>query len=133
MASYSNATILGNLTRDPEKRYTDAGSCVVNLSVAVNSRRKVGNEWKDEASFFDVVVFGEQAENVAKYLSKGKPCLVSGELRQRRWEANDGTKRSKIEIAANRVVFLGGRDEQHSTTQSDDDDIPPPLDDDVPF
>lgn len=134
MASYNKVILMGNLTRDPEKRYTDGGMCIVNLSIAVNRRVKKQNEWVEEASFFDIVVFGTQAENCAKYLAKGRPILVDGELRQRRWEAPDGAKRSKVEVTANMVRFLGSRPEGAAPAEEDADSAPPPIDDDdIPF
>jgi single-strand DNA-binding protein len=136
MASYNKVILMGNLTRDPEKRYTDGGTCIVNLSIAVNRRIKRQNEWVEEANFFDIVVFGNQAENCAKFLAKGRPILVDGELHQRRWEAQDGTKRSKVEVMANMIRFLGPRPDGAPSAHSDEevDAVPPPIDDDdIPF
>ncbi len=134
MASYNQVTLMGNLTRDPEKRYTDSGTCVVSLSLAVNRRVKKNNEWTDEVSFFDITVWGAQGENCAKFLAKGRPVLIDGELRQRRWEATDGSKRSKVEVVANRVVFVGSPRASEDREGVADDEAPPPIeDDDVPF
>ncbi len=134
MANYNKVILMGNLTRDPEKRYTDGGTCIVNMGLAVNRRIKRKEEWVEEASFFDIVVFGNQAENCAKYLAKGRPVLVDGELQQRRWEAQDGSKRSKVEIIANRVQFLGGRGGPAPDSEAKRDEEPPPIDDDdIPF
>jgi len=134
MANYNKVILMGNLTRDPEKRYTDGGTCIVNMGLAVNRRIKRKEEWVEEASFFDIVVFGNQAENCAKYLAKGRPILVDGELQQRRWEAQDGSKRSKVEIIANRVQFLGGRGGPAPDSETKRDEEPPPIDDDdIPF
>jgi single-strand DNA-binding protein len=136
MASYNKVILMGNLTRDPEKRYLDSGTAVTSLSIAVNRRYKKQEQWVDEVSFFDIVTFGSQAENCAKFLAKGRPILVEGELRQRRWEAQDGTKRSKVEVNANIVQFLGPRPEGagQGTPEEAGDDVPPPIDnDDIPF
>ncbi len=135
MASYNKVILMGNLTRDPEKRYTQGGTCIVNLGLAVNRRIKRNEEWVDEVSFFDIVVFGNQAENCAKFLAKGRPVLVDGELQQRRWETPEGQKRSKIEVVANRVAFLGGGGRSDGGAGlSDEDSGPPPIeDDDIPF
>jgi len=105
--AYNRVILAGNLTRDPEIRYLPSGLPVVNFSIAVNSRYRQNNELKEEVSFFDIVVFGKTGENCAEYLSKGRGVLVEGRLRQRRWES-EGTRRSKIEVVAGIVQFLGG-------------------------
>ena len=138
-ASLARVILVGNLTRDPELRYTTGGSAICNLSLAVNRRIKRGEEWTDEVSFFDVVVFGRRAETSAEYLSKGRPVLVEGDLVQRRWESQDGQKRSKIEVQARDVQFLGSKaDSGYSNTgstnnQSSNDGPPPVDDDDIPY
>ena len=104
--------ITGNLTRDPELRTTPNGTSVCKLRVAVNSRRKdsASGEWVDKPNYFDVTVWGAQGENCANYLSKGRPVAVEGRLEWSEWEAQDGSgKRSKVEIIANSVQFLGSR------------------------
>lgn len=103
--------ITGNLTKDPELRSTAGGTSVCQLRVAVNSRRKdQSGEWVDKPNYFDVTVFGAQGENCANYLSKGRPVAVEGRLDFSEWEAKDGSgKRSKVEIIANSVQFLGSR------------------------
>jgi single-strand DNA-binding protein len=95
---YSKATIIGYLTRDPESRSTKAGKTVVSFTVAVNSAYGKGDERKEEVSFFDVTTFGFTAEACAKYLKKGAPVFVEGELKQRTWEDKEGQKKSKIVI-----------------------------------
>jgi single-strand DNA-binding protein len=103
--------ITGNLTRDPELRHTGGGTPVCELRVAVNSRRKEGQEWVDKPNYFDVTVWGAQGENCANYLSKGRPVAVEGRLDWREWEAKDGSgKRQAVSIIANSVQFLGSRD-----------------------
>jgi single-strand DNA-binding protein len=104
--------VTGNLTRDPELKSTSGGTAVCKLRVAVNSRRRdQGGEWVDKPNFFDVTVFGAQGENCATYLSKGRPVAVEGRLEWSEWDASDGSgKRSKVEIIANSVQFLGSRD-----------------------
>ena len=106
MASYNKVILMGNLTRDPEVRFTPQGTPVANFSVAVNRKYKQGDELKEEVGFFDVVVFGKQAENCGQYLAKGRSVLVEGRLQQRRWETDDGQKRSKVEVVAQSVQFL---------------------------
>ncbi len=107
MVTFNRVILAGNLVRDPEIRYLPSGLSVTSFGIAVNSRYKQNNELKEDVSFFDIVVFGKLGENCAEYLSKGRPVLVEGRLRQRRWEA-EGAKRSKIEVVADGVQFLGG-------------------------
>jgi single-strand DNA-binding protein len=102
--------ITGNLTRDPELRHTGGGTAVCELRVAVNSRRKEGDNWVDKPNYFDVTVWGAQGENCATYLSKGRPVAVEGRLDWREWEAKEGGKRQAVSIVANSVQFLGSRD-----------------------
>jgi single-strand DNA-binding protein len=111
-ASNVNVVVItGNLTRDPELRHTGGGTAVCELRVAVNSRRKEGQEWVDKPNYFDVTVWGAQGENCANYLSKGRPVAVEGRLDWREWEAKDGSgKRQAVSIVANSVQFLGSRD-----------------------
>ncbi len=113
-ASNVNVVVItGNLTRDPELRSTGGGTSVCELRVAVNSRRKNGQtgQWEDKPNFFDVVVFGAQADNCATYLQRGRPVAVEGRLDWREWEAKDGSgKRQAVQIIANTIQFLGSRD-----------------------
>lgn len=104
--SYNQVIIMGNLTRDPELRQTPSGQSVVSISLALNRSYKVGDEWKEETSYVDVIAWGNQAEKVSESLSKGSPVLVSGRLQSRSWE-QDGQKKSKLEVVANDVTFLG--------------------------
>ncbi|MBA2506842.1 MAG: single-stranded DNA-binding protein [Thermoleophilaceae bacterium] len=106
--------ITGNLTKDPELTSTGGGLAVCSLRIAVNTRRKDGQsgEWIEQPNYFDVTIFGGQGENCAKYLSKGRPVAVDGRLRWREWEAKDGSgKRQAVDILADNVQFLGGRDD----------------------
>lgn len=113
-ASNVNVVVItGNLTRDPELRSTGGGTSVCEMRVAVNSRRKDGQsgQWVDKPNFFDVVVFGAQADNCATYLQRGRPVAIEGRLDWREWEAKDGSgKRQAVQIIANSVQFLGSRD-----------------------
>ena len=136
MADMSKVILCGRLTHDPELRYTTGGTAVTTLSVAVNRRIKRGEEWEEEVSFFDVVVFGRRAETSAEYLKKGRQVLVDGELIQRRWENKEGQRRSKVEINARDVQFLGAPSDssRSSGEKSPDQAAPPPIDDDdIPF
>lgn len=103
----------GNLTKDPELRALPSGASVCALRLACNGRRKNGStgEWEDKPNYFDVVVWGKQGENAAKYLSKGRPVAIDGRLEWREWETPEGAKRQAVQIVADSVQFLGGRDE----------------------
>ena len=104
----NKVTIIGNLGQDPEVRYTQGGSAVCNLRIAVNERRKVGEEWKDATEWFSVVVFGKTAENAGQYLAKGRQVAVDGRLQTRKWKTKEGTERETTEVIANEIIFLGG-------------------------
>ena len=108
MADINRVILVGRLTRDAELKYTSGGTAVSKFGLAINRRRKVGDQWEEEASFFDIVVWGRVAEALNQYLLKGKQVGVDGELRQSRWE-QDGQKRSRVEIHANNIQLLGGR------------------------
>jgi single-strand DNA-binding protein len=111
MAQNINSVVLvGNLTRDPELRHTPSGTAVTTLRIAVNDRVKRGEEWQDAAYYFDVTVWGRTAENCAQYLAKGRPVGVQGKLTWREWDAQDGSKRQSVEVVADNIQFLGGRD-----------------------
>jgi single-strand DNA-binding protein len=106
MADVNHVTLIGRLTRDAELKYTTTGFPISNFSLALNRRRKNGDQWIDEANFFDVSLFGKSAEGLKAYLLKGKQVAVEGELRQDRWE-QDGQPRSKVIISATNVQLLG--------------------------
>jgi len=103
MVSYNKVILIGNLTKDPEIRYTPSGTPVTSFRLAVNHRYKQGEELKEEVCFIDVVVFGKQAEACGQYLGKGSSVIVDGRLQERRWETEDGQKRSKHEVVAQTV------------------------------
>lgn len=109
MASLNKVLLIGNLTKDPELRYTPNGIAVVNLRIAVNRRfrDRASGELKEETCFITVTAWDKQAEACNQYLKKGSPIFVEGTLQSRSWEANDGQKRSTIEVRAERVQFLG--------------------------
>ncbi len=109
MASFNKVLLIGNLTKDPELRYTPQGTAVVNLRMAVNRKFKDKNqELKEEVCFITAVAWNKQAETCNQYLHKGSPLLVEGRLQSRSWEDNAGQKRNVIEVRAERVQFLGG-------------------------
>ena len=122
---------MGNLTRDPELRFTSNGSAVAGFGMAINRRYKQGDEWKEEVCFVDITVWGKQAENCAEYLSKGRPVFVEGYLKLNSWETDAGEKRNKLEVVALTVQFLGrpgGREDSSGSDTSSGmvskDDIP---------
>jgi single-strand DNA-binding protein len=151
----NRVVLTGNLTRDPELRSLQSGTSVCSLRVACNTRRKNNStgEWEDKPNFFDVTVWGAQGENCARFLSKGRPVALDGRLEWREWQDQQGNNRQSIEIIADAVQFLGGRDEAggggggggftpRSDVPVDDRDFQPagaaprasaPADDDIPF
>lgn len=107
MANFNRVFLMGNLTKDPELRYTPQGTAVANLRLAVNRRFKTKTgELKEEVCFITAVVWNKQAETCNQYLHKGSPLFIEGRLQSRSWEDNAGAKRSVIEVRAERVQFL---------------------------
>jgi single-strand DNA-binding protein len=106
MASLNKVIFLGNLTRDPELRYTPSGTPVATFGLAMNQRSGQGDERREEVCFVDIVAFGRQAETASEFLSKGRAALIEGRLRWRSWEGQDGQKRSKHEVIAERIQFM---------------------------
>jgi single-strand DNA-binding protein len=143
MATINSVVLVGNLTKDPELRHTPSGMAVCSLRLAVNTRRKdqATGEWGEKPNFFDITVWGQQGENCAQYLAKGRQVGVQGRLEWREWEAQDGTKRQAVEVVADTVQFLGSRGEGEAgqfvpagARASQADDFPPSAaDDDIPF
>jgi single-strand DNA-binding protein len=125
MANINSVTLVGNLTRDAELKYTSGGAAIVKFALAVNRRKKVGETWQDEAHFFDIAMMGKSAESVHKFLTKGKQVGVQGELRQERWE-QEGQARTRVSVFAFTVQLLGGPAGEQSGKKPDesDDDIP---------
>jgi single-strand DNA-binding protein len=152
----NRVVLTGNLTRDPELRSTGSGLSVCSLRIASNTRRKDQStgEWTDKPNYFSVTVWGAQGENCARFLTKGRPVAIDGRLEWREWQAQDGSKREAVEIVADSVQFLGGRDDApgenngftaRSDVPADTRDFEPaaapsgggggnaPADDDIPF
>lgn len=104
----NKATITGNITRDPELRQTQGGTSVLTIGVAVNDRRKnqQTGEWEDYPNYIDCTIFGNRATGVAPHLQKGMKVAIEGKLNQSRWQAEDGTNRSKIEIIVDEIEFM---------------------------
>jgi single-strand DNA-binding protein len=114
MASFNKVILVGNLTRDPEVRYTTGGSAVCDITLAVNHQwtDKRTNERKEEVSFIDVTLWGRTAEIAGEYLAKGTTCPVEGRLQQDKWDDKEtGQKRSKLKVVADAMQLLGGRSE----------------------
>ncbi len=108
MADINHVVLVGRLTKDAELKYTNTGFAIANFSLAVNRRIKKDDNWQEEVSFFNAVLFGKRAEGIHQYLVKGKQIGIQGELRQNRWE-QEGQPRSKVEIIVNDIQLLGGR------------------------
>lgn len=116
--SFNQVTLMGNLTRDPELRNTPNGQSVCSFSLALNRSYKGSDgNWQEATDYIDIVAWGPLGERVSQYLSKGRPCLVSGRLQSRSWE-QEGQKRSKVEVVAQDVTFLGGGGGDQGATQS---------------
>src|SRR5262252_2760794 len=149
MASLNKVILLGNLTRDPELRYAPNGTPVTRFGLAVNtSRAGQGDERREEVCFVDIVAFGRQAETTSEYLSKGSGALIEGRLQWRSWEGQDGQKRSKHEVIADRIQFMprtredgmertAGPGIERTSPQparaGEEFEGPPVEDDDIPF
>src|ERR1700690_2181465 len=144
MANINRVVLVGNLTKDPELRHTPSGTAVCKLRVAVNTRQKDGTgQGVDKPNYFDVTVWGNQAESCAQYLAKGRPVGIDGRLDWREWDAQDGSKRQAVQIIADTVQFLGGRDGGPSEgggnqfvpagAAQESADFPAAADDDIPF
>ena len=155
-ASLNKVLLMGNLTRDPEVKYTPKGNAVGDLSIAINDSYKAQDGTiKETVTYVDIEVWGRQAETCKQYLTKGRPVFVEGQLRLDQWE-QEGQKRSKLKVRADRVQFLGsppgagggrsggnysgGADQRASSGESSrptpavSEDAPPlPNDDDIPF
>ena len=140
-SNINRVVLVGNLTRDPELRTTPSGTSVCKLRIAVNTRQKdsATQQWTDKPNYFDVTVWGNQGESCAQYLSKGRPVGVDGRLDWREWEAQDGSKRQAVEIIAESVQFLGGRQDGGeaqfvpANAKAETADFQPAADDDIPF
>lgn len=137
-ASVNRVVIVGNLTKDPEVKQTQSGTSICKLRLAVNSSRKVGDRWEDKPNYFDVIVFGKQADNAGQYLAKGRPVAVDGRLDWSEWE-KDGVKRQTVQIVADSLQYLGGKGDTvagsaaAAITVDDGFDQAPAASEDIPF
>lgn len=137
MPNLNKVFLMGNLTRDPELRYTPAGMGVASFGLAVNTpigKKDENGNRKTETLFVDVVAFGKQAEVVAEYLKKGRPVFIEGRLTFRTWEDTNGNKHSKHEVLLNNFQFLNSASTQESNTNNtDSNNYTPDEDEDIPF
>lgn len=112
MAGVSKMTIVGNLGADPEVRYSQSGTAMCNLRVAVTERRKEGENYADHTEWFTLVCFGKTAENAQRFLKKGRQVFAEGRFQARKWLDKDGKDRVSLEVVVNQLLFLGnGREE----------------------
>lgn len=129
--SFNQVTLMGNLTKDPELSTTPGGQSVGKFSLALNRSYKGSDgNWQESTDYVDIVCWGNLAERNKEYLSKGRPVLVSGRIQSRSWE-QDGQKRSKVEVVASDVVYLGSKENKETVLK----DIPdePIRPEDIPF
>lgn len=142
MASFNRVIVMGNLTRDPELRYTPSGAPVTSFGLGINRRfRDSAGTQKDEATFVEIVVWGKQAELCNEYLGKGRLVLIEGRLRQERWETREGESRSALKVVADRIQFLpngrpqsaSGGEEGPESDGGDQDEAGHPPEVGVPF
>lgn len=142
MSTLNRVFLMGNLTRDPEVRYTPTGTAVGDLGLAINENYKnKAGEMVESTVFVDVEVWARQAETCAEYLYKGSPVFVEGRLKLDQWTNQQGEKRSKLRVRAERVQFLGSPKRGANTADAPQHSMPPPADfeapaadeDDVPF
>lgn len=147
--SFNKITIVGNLGKDPELRYTPQGNAVCNFSVATNEKRRdKGGDFQDVTTWFRITLWGKQAENASKYLTKGSPIYVEGRLRVEEWSDRDGKTRYTLDVQATDMQFIGSsRGDDYSGAPNDYGDEPAsnsssaaatggfsgPTDDDIPF
>lgn len=146
MANMNLCVLMGNLTRDPELKFTPQGAAVCKLGIAVNRKYKGSDgQMVNDVQFFNIVAWNSTAENCAKFLTKGRPVCVRGRLQNRKWKTADGEERTTTEIVADEVQFLGSgsgngdgqKQEQPKETRDDDSFVPngrqQSFDDTVPF
>lgn len=129
MASLNRLTIIGNLGKDPEMKYTPAGNPVTTFSVACTEVFTSNEEKKQITEWFNVVAWNKLAETCNSYLNKGKQVYIEGKVRTKSWEGNDGQKHYKTEVIADKVIFLGAREQgkegkQEEAPEKEKDDIP---------
>jgi single-strand DNA-binding protein len=135
MSDLNRTIIVGRLTRDPELKYTPAGTAVASFSLAVGKTFSQNGQKKEQTSFFNCIAWAKLGETIAEYCKKGHRIGVEGQLQQRRWEDQEGNKKSVVEIVVSNIQFLQGRQEGQQTEQSQPQPEPamPDWDEDNPF
>ena len=142
MASLNKVFLMGNLTRDPELRYTSSGTAVANFGMAINRRwTSPDGQERDETCFVELTIYGRRAEVICEYLTKGSPLFVEGRLQLDQWEDQNGQKRSRLRVVVENFEFIGrgggaggGRGAPGAGGPTDEGGAPPaPEVDDVPF
>lgn len=129
MANFNKVLLMGNLTRDPQLRYTPNQTAVVEFGIASNRKWKdQSGQMQEDTCFVDCVAFGKSAETLNKYVQKGSSLFIEGRLTFDSWEAKDGSKRSRLRVTVENFQFLSD-----SKPKQSDDNSAPPMDDDVPF
>ena len=118
MAGLSKMTIVGNLGADPEVRYSQSGTAMCNLRVAVTERRKEGDNWTDHTEWFTLVCFGKTAENAQKFLKKGRQVYADGRFQARKWTDREGQTKTSLEVVCDKLMFLGGGREEAGNSSS---------------
>ena len=133
MPAYNRVIVMGNITREIDLRYTQSETAVTDIGLAINDRKKDGTgQWVDDPTFVDVTLWGKTAEVAAQYLGKGSPVLIEGRLKQDTWEDN-GQKRSKLRIIADRMQMLGGGKGKKQAPPAEPVTAGGPPDEDAPF
>lgn len=136
MATFNAVHLMGNLTRDPELRYTPQGTAICEFGLAINRKWKSGTgELKEEVAFFDIVAWAKTAEICAEYLKKGRSVFVAGRLTQERWEdKNTQKKMSRVKIVAENVQFIGPKDQAAAGGRpAQGEQVPAGSEEDIPF
>ncbi len=141
MSSFNKVILMGNLTRDPQVKYTPGGTAVAEIGLAVGRKwlDKQSNQWKEETTFVDITLWGRTAEVAGEYMQKGKSVLIEGRLRLDTWDDREsGQKRSKLKVIGENLVMLGGKQGEKSEPRPEqpsqpDNSDPSDTPDDVPF
>lgn len=134
MENVNVVSISGNLTRDAEMIYANSGAAILKFSIAVNSRRKEGEEWKDVASFFDLVMFGKRAEALSRFLTKGVMVFVEGKLEQQRWQDKEsGANKSRVQIIVKEINFTRTAPPESAPDKVSQGSYEDGFSDDLPF
>ena len=124
MATLNKVFLIGNLTRDPELKYTSSGTGIARFGLAVNRTYNTDDGEKKDTCFVDITAWDKLAEVCSEYLTKGRLVLIEGRLHYQSWESDDGAKRNKIEVVAQNIQFLGSKQENGEDAGGDDSDVP---------